>query len=291
MKKHLNLPILFFFIFLFLIPSQAFSWGMIGHRIVGEIAEAKLSKKELGSVRKSLDGQTLAQVANWADFIRSDANFNRLAPLHYVSLAEEDSYESSSRNPEGDIIQALFALEEILTDSTLNHSLKKQALMFYVHLMGDLHQPLHAGYPKDRGGNGIEISWFGLKSNLHKLWDEDLIESEKLSYTEYAHLLLTPNPQFKRVDPKKESYLTWAFENRTLLPGLYEGLSGNSWSYNYRYRHESLLNESLLKGGLHLGERLKAIFQGQRSKGFEAPAFLKNEVERLKKDLILVFSK
>ena len=66
------------------------------------------------------------------------------------------------------------------------------ALKFLVHLVGDIHQPLHVGRREDRGGNLIQVQWFGEPSNLHKVWDEQLIEAEKLSFSEFAAFLTPP---------------------------------------------------------------------------------------------------
>ena len=63
---------------------------------------------------------------------------------------------------------------------------KQLALRFVVHLVGDLHQPLHVGKCCDKGGNDVKVTWFGKPTNLHAVWDLALVDDEQLSFTELA---------------------------------------------------------------------------------------------------------
>ena len=59
-------------------------------------------------------------------------------------------------------------------------------LMTLIHLMGDLHQPMHLGHADDRGGNKHNVIFFNRNSNLHSVWDNALVESaHKWSYSEW----------------------------------------------------------------------------------------------------------
>ena len=80
---------------------------------------------------------------------------------------------------------------------------KKIALKFMVHLIQDLHQPLHVGNGKDRGVHSVKVKWFGEKTNLHSVWDTKLFELQKLSYSEYANYLLHHG-----------DYSDWSFFNK-----------------------------------------------------------------------------
>ena len=98
----------------FLLPALAFSWGKTGHRVVGQIAENHLSPKAAKAVRDLLGPDSLAEVANWADEIRSDPSWKRADPWHYVNIPDGETYETMSKNPAGDIIVAMKRFEATL---------------------------------------------------------------------------------------------------------------------------------------------------------------------------------
>ena len=67
----LSLKKLFLFGTLLYIPCQSMAWGMLGHRVVGQVAESYLSKKAKGEVKNILGTESMAMASNWADFIKS----------------------------------------------------------------------------------------------------------------------------------------------------------------------------------------------------------------------------
>ena len=86
--------------------------------------------------------------------------------------------------------------------------------------MGDIHQPLHAGKKKDLGGNLIRVKWFDERTNLHKVWDDGLIDSQKLSYTEYISFIYKPTPEmtkWKRRPSWTVLMKTWTLEKRYIV--------------------------------------------------------------------------
>src|SRR5690554_7846576 len=93
-------------------------------------------------------------------------------------------YSETNINPKGDALAGIdFVIQQLKTEG-LDPTLEKEYLMILVHLVGDVHQPLHVGNGKDRGGNDVKVSWFGENSNLHKIWDSEIIDGKKYSYTE-----------------------------------------------------------------------------------------------------------
>ena len=170
----------------FLLPALAFSWGKTGHRVVGQIAENHLSPKAAAAVRDLLGPDSLAEIANWADEIRSDPSWKRADPWHYVNIPDGETYEAMTKNPAGDIIVAMKRFEATLRNPAAPKEERIQALKFLVHMIGDIHQPLHAGKRDDLGGNRVSVHWFRSveATNLHTVWDDLIIEQEKLSFTE-----------------------------------------------------------------------------------------------------------
>lgn len=173
----------------FLILQNAMAWGPIGHQIVGQIGEDQLTIQAKKEVDKLLKGQSLAGVSNWADTVKNKPEWVQSKPWHFVDVADDETYESSPHAPEGDIITAITGMVEMLKSSSTTQLEKQQALMFIVHFVGDIHQPLHIGRPSDRGGNDIKVVFNNRSLNLHSLWDSALISTQKMDYLRYARYL------------------------------------------------------------------------------------------------------
>lgn len=165
---------------------DAFAWGALGHRIVGTLAENELTPAARSEVARLLAGETeptLAGVSTWADELRAkDPGLGRRsASWHYVNLGEDGcSYEATSDCPGGDcVVEAIRAQTEILRDRSQPLDARRHALKFVVHFVGDVHQPLHAGYAHDKGGNSFQVrvpSESGERgSNLHSWWDSGML--------------------------------------------------------------------------------------------------------------------
>ena len=244
---------MFIFILFF---SPLHPWSATGHRIVAAIAQSHLHQKTIKALTPLLEGQSLAQTSNWADEIKSDPLWDHARSWHYVNMSKEKDYFKMKHHKKGDLLRALYYFEGRLQDETLSKIQRKQALKFLIHFVGDLHQPLHVGYKKDRGGNKTKVSWFGEKTNLHVLWDYHMIEHSKLSYTEYTRFINRFSSREKS-NWKQGNYLDWAYESRDKRDALYH--VGRSASYRYIYRHKSLLNEQLKKAGWRLACVLNRI--------------------------------
>jgi hypothetical protein len=178
-----------------LAPAQAaLAWGPEGHRMVGDIASRFLIPKASARVLELLesdrlaDGQpsgrrTLGEIAYWADEIKETDWGKRRGPWHYddVPLCEKSAYEKYCRN--GRCASAQLARHiEILADEGASRRRRNEALKWIVHLVGDIHQPLHAGNRGDRGGNRVQVSFFGERDNLpygsinlHAVWDVHMV--------------------------------------------------------------------------------------------------------------------
>lgn len=164
-----------------LVASTAQAWGPTGHRVVGYIAEAELSPAARAEVRR-LAPEGLAAVATWADEIKSDPRYTGKAPgavdtrpWHYLNTRDADDYRRvvAGRGVRH-VVDAIGWAEGVLSDGSAPDTERAEALRWLVHLVGDLHQPLHVGFAADRGGNTIEVE--GLGGNLHWLWDGPLVD-------------------------------------------------------------------------------------------------------------------
>lgn len=158
-------------------PTAAFAWGPNGHRIVGRIAENHLTDEASRAVACLIGPESLAQVSTWPDEIRSDPAWKKSAPWHYISIDDGETLTTTQRDPAGDVLEALQRFEAALRDPQATPDAKREALKFLVHFVGDVHQPLHVGRRDDLGGNRVEAFWFAEKTNLHSVWDFQLIEN------------------------------------------------------------------------------------------------------------------
>ena len=129
---------------------------------------------EYVAVTDAEPGATLSSIATWADEIRS----RETASWHYVNLPPGNcSYERARDCDDGQCaVEALTAQVEVLKSKTSDEQ-RLTALKWVVHLVGDVHQPLHAGFKGDKGGNLYQVQAFGRGTNLHSLWDGALIRN------------------------------------------------------------------------------------------------------------------
>lgn len=253
----------------------ALAWGPNGHRIVGQIAQNHLNSKAAEQV-KGLLGETLAQASTWADDMRNNPKYKHVDPWHYVEIPNGMTYETSKKSPKGDLLKALREMESTLRDEKTSSEKKSEALRFFVHFVGDLHQPLHVGRGNDRGGNSCFVKWMHnySKSNLHEVWDSNMIESQDLSFTEYTSFLDNVS-QEKRKTFVAGDFDSWVKESMILREKIYPANSEKYCqekgfppfknqpllSYDYRFEHIKSLEEQLQKGGLRLAEKLNSIWK------------------------------
>lgn len=158
-----------------LLPAPLLSWGPEGHEIIARIAEARLSAKVRREVQNLLGARaTLASVSNWADEIRPRRP--RTGPWHFVNIPVTAARGSEIPCPaEGCIVGVIHEMTAMLRDERASAGRREEALKFLIHLVGDLHQPLHCGDRNDRGGNDVAVRYGRLSTNLHRIWDTDVV--------------------------------------------------------------------------------------------------------------------
>ena len=248
----------------FYLPFQSMAWGLLGHRIVGEIAESHLNAKARTAIKKILGDESIAMAANWADFIKSDSTLEYLDAWHYVDFDSGLNYNQMREYLKTDTKVNAYTRLNFLTSELKKKNLSPDKKVFYlkllIHIAGDIHQPLHASSKGDRGGHDIKVLLFNQPSNLHSVWDTYFIESQRLSYTEYAHAINHVTPQQKSVW-QKQPLSKWIFDSYSISNILRTEIKPDQkLSYDYNFRYLKTLNEQLLKGGIHLAALLNEIF-------------------------------
>ena len=202
----------------------------------------------------------MAIVSTYADEIKSDKAYRKFSAWHYVNFKDWEAYETGEKNPKGDLIQGIKECQKIISNPASSEKDKVFYLKLLVHLIGDLHQPLHTGRAEDRGGNAIKVNWFRGKTNLHAVWDSKMIESYNMTYTE-----LSTNLDYFSKNQKaaiqKGTIIDWANESRELALTVYGSAKINeNLSYRYMYDHFSTVKSKLKKGGLRLAKVLNELF-------------------------------
>ncbi len=236
-------------------------WGQTGHRTTAEIAQSYLSKDAKKKIEKLLNGRSLAFFSTYADENKSDSDFRKYGPWHYVNLPEgATEYVKDEASPKGDLLMALRKCVEVLKDKNAPKEEKEFYLKMLVHFMGDLHQPLHAGRGEDKGGNDIQVRWFGDGSNLHRVWDSEMIDSYQMSYTEMASNKFKLS-KLQRQNIASGSFEDWMYESKALSEKIYASAEvGEKLGYRYMYDWFPVVGEQLQKGGIRLAQVLNEIF-------------------------------
>jgi hypothetical protein len=246
------------FILFMVVASEAFSWGPTGHRATGLIAQRYLNKKAQREIERILNGQSLAMASTWMDEVRSDSTYDFTSDWHWVTIPDGMTYEQSEKNKNGDVIQTIERLIQELKSRKLTPIKEAENLKMLVHLVGDIHQPLHVGRGTDRGGNNIRVMWFRVDSNLHRIWDADMIDDTKLSYTELAESLDKPTAA-QLEQWKKSRVRDWANESVALRKKVYD-YKNEKFGYEYAYRNFPIVRDRLLQAGVRLAMILNEIY-------------------------------
>jgi hypothetical protein len=252
-----------FLVFNLLHIAPSFAWFDNGHRIVGLIAQANLTDEARKKIKAILpENMTLADAAVWPDHEgRSVRDFDS---LHYVSIPENATgYDQARDCPEKNCaVEALKWFLTILTDKNAPTMARRVALYYVAHLVGDIHQPLHAGRAKDRGGIEILVSYKGLTTNLHYFWDKDLVDLETGTEEEIAKRLTANLTDEKRLEWQAGDPIQWINESLMLVRsyGYNIGPSGEL-SDDYVEKARPIVRQRLAQAGLRLAGLLNTALK------------------------------
>ncbi|TMP39481.1 S1/P1 nuclease [Pseudoalteromonas rubra] len=247
--------------------TYALSWGMNGHRVVGELAQQHLTSTTEKSVKALLAEDSLAEVSTWADEMRSSTETfwkKQSGKWHYINIKDPGSmarYDDKSvvhRHDVKHILDGINYSVSVLENTKSSKEDKQFALKFLVHLVGDAHQPFHAGRSEDRGGNLIKVTFFKEETNLHSVFDTKLIEHQGLSYRELSDFIVTRDKK-KIAQMLNSRPADWLVESNQIAEKIYNGNETDiSWAYIHRYT--PVVKSRLLQGGIRLAGLLNQIF-------------------------------
>ncbi|MBR5133220.1 MAG: S1/P1 nuclease [Alistipes sp.] len=244
------------------VTFSAFAWGQKGHDVVACIAEHNLSKSALKRITALLDGHSMVYVANWMDNASHTPEYEYTKTWHYVNVdPAEQTYANSQKEAKGDVVVAINNIISRIKSGELTEAEERVELMMLIHLVGDMHSPLHAGHKSDRGGNGTKVKYFGQQKKLHSLWDSDIVESvHRWSYSEWCEQLNILSPKAKRAIVQGTPN-DWIEESVLLAADIYAAsTTGENLSYDYVAHYTPIVEQQLLIGGLRLAAILEKLY-------------------------------
>lgn len=248
--------------FLLSFPLYVSGWGQMGHDTTCKVAENHLTRKARKHISKVLDGQSIVYWANWLDNASHTPKYEYSLTWHYKNIDAGETFENAPLNPKGDLVKALYELTEKIKTGRLSKEEEALTLKMIVHLVGDLHQPMHFGHKSDLGGNKVDVDYFGTHMPLHTVWDTDLIESgHRWSHHEWAEYIDTVS----RSEAKKivdGDFTSWGKETFEICKRVYDETPADKpLSYDYVAKWTPIVEKQFLKGGLRLAKVLNDIYR------------------------------
>jgi len=240
----------------FLFPQYLFAWGKTGHQIVAEIAMAHISDATRQKVLACLGTTTPDEASVWMDEMRSNHDYDFMKPWHYINVEKGAAYTPG--NEENVVNQITIAINELKHKKTICAEQAKTDVMELFHLIGDLHQPLHVGYGADHGGNSVQVNFLSKPTNLHWVWDDEIIQQQKISLADVEDLYKTMSTA-EIEKTKTIDVVAWMKESQTLLSEVYQ-FQNNTIDEAYCERNKVIIEKRLLEAGLRLGAVLELLF-------------------------------
>lgn len=265
--------------FIMMESVSLYAWGPMGHDVVASIAEQHLNRKTKRKINRLLGGHSIVYYSSWMDNIQNspywENGYNQTKTWHYANVDKGLTYQTMQKNENGDVVNSL----EMLTDAMINRydeltdSMKVDYVKMIVHMVGDLHCPMHAGRLSDRGGNNTKVKWFGQPTNLHSVWDSRMIDAaRKWNYTEWVEQLDRTNRKYRKnvTEGSYEDWFTTTVANASKIYNYVEAIDQQlpeeelpNLSYQFVYDFSPMLEEQLLLGGYRLAHVLNTIFSGK----------------------------
>lgn len=233
------------------------AYSITGHTIISNIASSELDSATRMHVLAALDGKSFEQAGLWMDEVRHDHKYDFMRNWHFINIEKGQNYTDGSSD------NIIFALNKVLRDfdgkNKLSSEQIKTNLLILFHLIADLHQPLHVGYGDDRGGNEMQVNFAGKGTNLHRVWDDFIIQNQNIKLDDclgYVNQLTE--------DEKKRicniNLVDWMNESRSLLDDVYN-FNGHVLNEEYMSRMKPVVEKLLAKAGLRLAAILKYYFK------------------------------
>ncbi|ASG23226.1 endonuclease [Nitrospirillum viridazoti CBAmc] len=279
MRHHLSAALIALSVLPAMAPTQAFAWGGDGHRTVAAIAYQLLTptaKAQVNGLLGDDSGQAFINAATWADDIRKpqpDQPYPGSGPWHYVSIPFNDAVYVKGRDCKTDscVVEKISAFNAQLSDSQLLEGVRRDALKFVIHFVGDIHQPLHACENGDRGANEVQVTLNGRNTNLHSVWDSGIIRGSWGNIAAHQ-ALLTQRAEAEHAKWENGTPADWATESHTIARQVVYPSLGNVPApgpvtppvvlpADYAAKEAPVVDEQIVKAGVRLASLLNGDFK------------------------------
>jgi hypothetical protein len=252
------------FTLLVILQTATPAWGLgrLGHRVIARLAEKHMTPEAMAAVAALLEpGESMADASLWADKVRG--HMRHTAPWHYVDVPlDEPKYDpkwSAVDAKHGCVVDKINEFRKVVGNKTKPVEERRFALRFLLHCVQDMHEPCNVGDNHDRGGNDTQVRFFDIGTNMHRLWDTDIVQSntksEDIWLTELAELDTAEN-QAKWMAGTVEDWATeslLAAREAYLIPGTDKRLkSGQKLGKEYFDKHLPVVRRRLCQAGLRL---------------------------------------
>jgi hypothetical protein len=240
------------------------SWGFKGHRIVANIAQNHLTPQAKSAIKELLGTQSLADVSTWADELRDDPQYKSTANWHFINITPGMDFNQFSQAVKSQSNENLYtAFNKSLSDlksATTTKQQKIDALKFLVHFVGDIHQPMHVSRAEDKGGNTIQVQFYGKGTNLHTLWDSRLLDHQGLEGQQLVDKLES-QIKLPGLPGYNNDVMRWLFNSYETSAKLYaEVEKNNKLDDEYYNSHIKIVNDNLSWAGVRLAGVLNNVF-------------------------------
>jgi len=250
-----------------LVALLCISWGPTGHRTVAAIAEKHLTPSARQHVQDLIGENSLADISNYADEVRDVPEFKYTGKWHFLNLRGGLSFEQFVAAVKADSLPNVYSMvlkccHDLKSDTTSKQN-RVLALKFLVHLVGDMHQPMHVSHARDHGGNLIHVVFNNERkiTNLHAVWDSKLIDQQPMTLDMRVADYDTATPlQITRW--QNDDVLMWAYESYAISEQIYADLpKGHVLSPTYYNTVIPIVRKRILQGGIRLAGLLNDIYK------------------------------
>ena len=241
---------------------NAFAWGQKGHDVVAYIAECHLTPTAAEKVAAVLGGRSLVYYSNWMDNASHTPEYAHTKTWHYMNIDEGETFESQPRHPQGDVVTAIHSIVKEIEKGKWSEKEHFDGLRMLIHLVGDMHCPMHAGRSTDLGGNRVPVIYFTRETNLHSIWDSSLVESaHNWSYSEWQWNIDRVSEEFAQ-QVQQGTPEEWFMQTVRIAKRIYEVTpEGTTISYDYVNAMTPVIEQQLLFGGLRLAALLNELYK------------------------------
>jgi len=246
-------------------PQAVLAYGAKGHRIAGEVADLYLCSDARAALKQIAPDYSLATAGLWADRIRSISAWDKARTWHYINVPDGISLSQTPRLRSGDVLSAIRRFEAELRDPLLPAEQRKQAYLFLAHFIVDVHQPLHVGRRRDRGGNQIDVRVNDKLTTLHQYWDSTVLDTVQWSTKDFAAQIAAIHDgaawQWQSFTPE-----LWAIESQAFRPEVYDfggqdpGRGRVTLDEAYQARALQITEFRLAQAGIRLAAVLNSIW-------------------------------